>query len=111
MKPLAGSVSSIVNNLNSYCFIRPGRVPRLLTTEYEQLLGQLLEEKKAILAKLNSEGGKAKQADQVRSDMRFIEIELEHYRDGMKLFRSKSVPKVGRWGRPEAGEHAGAAVK
>jgi hypothetical protein len=80
-----------------------------LTTEYEQLLGQLLEERRAKLERLKSEKAGQKQLDEVLSEMRYIELEMEHYQNGLKLFRSKSVPKVGRWGRPETDEHAATA--
>jgi hypothetical protein len=73
-------------------------VDHSLTTEYEQLLGQILEEKKAKLV------------DEVLSDMRYVELEIEHYQNGLRLFRSKSVPKVGRWGKPESEEHAAPAA-
>ncbi|MBI2648428.1 MAG: hypothetical protein HYW93_02090 [Thaumarchaeota archaeon] len=39
------------------------------------------------------------------SDLKFIEVEMNRYQQGMSLFRSKGVPKVGRWGKPEAEEH------
>jgi hypothetical protein len=29
---------------------------------------------------------------------------LERYQEGMALFRSKNLPKVGRWGKPETEE-------
>ena len=76
-----------------------------MSTEYEQLLGKLLEEKRTKLAAIGSDKGKKKQAEDLRSEIRYIELELEHYSHGLKLFRSKGVPKVGRWGRPEEEEH------
>ena len=38
------------------------------------------------------------------SDIRFLEVELQRYEQGMALFRSKGLPKVGRWGKPETEE-------
>ena len=38
------------------------------------------------------------------SDIRFLETELQRYQQGMALFRTKALPKVGRWGKPEAEE-------
>ena len=76
-----------------------------MSTEYEQLLGKLIEEKRALLASLSSQKDKQEQMDNVRSEIRYIELELEHYSQGMRLFRTKEVPKVGRWGKPEE-EHA-----
>jgi hypothetical protein len=83
---------------------------RPLTTEYEQLLGRILEEKKAKLGKLNSEKRSQKHVDEVLSEIRYVELEMEHYGNGLALFRSKSVPKVGRWGKPESEEHAASAA-
>jgi hypothetical protein len=76
-----------------------------LSTEYEQLLGRLIEEKKAKLEQLRSQKGREKQIEQTLSDIRHIEVEIEHYQRSLKLFRTKNVPKVGRWGRPETEEH------
>ena len=77
-----------------------------MTTEYEQLLGRILFEKKARLSELKSENGSQKELDDVTSDIRYIELEIEHYQNSLRLFRTKSVPKVGRWGKPESEEHA-----
>lgn len=77
-----------------------------MSTEYEQLLAKLLEERKTELSKLDSVKGKEKQADELRAEMRYIEFEIEHYQKGLALFRSKSNTKVGRWGRPEKEEHS-----
>jgi hypothetical protein len=76
-----------------------------LSTEYEQLLTQLLNERRAKLAKLSSEKGKEKQIDDVQGEIRYIELEIEHYQKGLALFRTGPVPKVGRWGKPEEEEH------
>jgi len=78
-----------------------------LTTEYEQLLGEMVEQKKAKAAELKGKKGKEKDLANVMSDIRFLEVELQRYQQGMALFRSKSLPKVGRWGKPEAEGHKG----
>jgi hypothetical protein len=77
-----------------------------LTTEYEQLLGRLLEEKRARLAVMSQRKEEQRKIDEVLSEIRYIELEIEHYQRGLALFRSKSVPKVGRWGKPESEEHS-----
>jgi len=76
-----------------------------LTTEYEQLLAAMITEKKAKMAELKGRSGKEKQMAGLQSDIRFLEVEMERYQQGMALFRSKNLPKVGRWGRPETEEH------
>ncbi|MDG6926010.1 MAG: hypothetical protein JRN09_05610 [Nitrososphaerota archaeon] len=80
-----------------------------MSTEYEQLLARLLDERRAELAKLAAAKGRERQADELRAEIRYIELEVEHYQKGLTLFRSKGIPKVGRWGRPEAEEHPSAA--
>jgi hypothetical protein len=75
-----------------------------LTTEYEQLLSGMVTEKKAKVAELTGKQGKEKEIAALASDIRFLEVELQRYQQGMTLFRSKSLPKVGRWGKPEAEE-------
>ncbi len=75
-----------------------------MTTEYEQLLSKMVDEKKAKLAELAGKKGKAKEAAALMSDIRFIEVELQRYQQGMALFRTKSLPKVGRWGKEETEE-------
>jgi hypothetical protein len=72
-----------------------------MTTEYEQLLSQMINEKKAKLADLTGKKGKAKESATLMSDIRFLEVELQRYQQGMALFRTKAVPKVGRWGKTE----------
>jgi hypothetical protein len=72
-----------------------------MTTEYEQLLTKMVEEKKAKLAGLSGKKGKQKEAAALMADMRFLEVELQRYQQGMALFRTKGLPKVGRWGMPE----------
>ncbi len=75
-----------------------------MTTEYEQLLARMVEEKKALIAELVGKPGKKKQLAAAMSDLRYIEVELQRYAQGMSLFRTKGVPKVGRWGKPELEE-------
>ena len=76
-----------------------------MTTEYEQLLSAMITEKKAKMAELKGRPGKEKRMAGLQSDIRFLEVEIERYQQGMALFRSKNIPKVGRWGRPETEEH------
>jgi hypothetical protein len=79
-----------------------------MTTEYEQMLAMMIEEKKALIAELNGKSGKKKELAGAMSDLRFIEVELQRYNQAMSLFRTKGIPKVGRWGKPEAEEtHSG----
>ncbi len=75
-----------------------------MTTEYEQLLSRMVDEKKAKLTELTGKKGKEKESAAVMSDIRFLEVELQRYQQGMALFRTKSLPKVGRWGKPETEE-------
>jgi hypothetical protein len=75
-----------------------------VTTEYEQLLAQMVEEKKAKFAELTGKKGKEKEAAALMSDIRFLEVELQRYQQGMALFRTKALPKVGRWGKTETEE-------
>jgi hypothetical protein len=75
-----------------------------LTTEYEQLLSSMITEKKTKLAGLSGQKGKGKETAALASDIRFLEVEVQRYQQGMTLFRSKNLPKVGRWGNPEAEE-------
>ena len=75
-----------------------------MTTEYEQLLASMVSEKKAKVAELTGKKGKEKELAALTSDIRFIEVELQRYQQGMSLFRSKNLPKVGRWGKPETEE-------
>jgi hypothetical protein len=75
-----------------------------LTTEYEQLLSSMIDEKKAKMAELKGKAGKDKQIAGLQSDIRFLEVEIERYQQGMALFRTKNLPKVGRWGKPETEE-------
>lgn len=76
----------------------------LLTTEYEQLLSGMVSEKKAEVTRLTGKKGKNKKITGLMSDIRFLEVELQRYQQGMTLFRTKPLPKVGRWGRPETEE-------
>ncbi len=75
-----------------------------MTTEYEQLLSKMVEEKKAKLVELTGKRGKEKESASLMSDIRFLEVELQRYQQGMALFRTKALPKVGRWGKPETEE-------
>jgi hypothetical protein len=75
-----------------------------LTTEYEQLLAKMVDEKRGRVTELRGKKGGAKDLARAESDLRFLEVELQRYQQGMALFRSKGVPKVGRWGKPETPE-------
>ncbi len=75
-----------------------------MTTEYEQLLSGMVGEKKVKLAELTGKKGKEKEAAALLTDIRFLEVELQRYQQGMALFRTKALPKVGRWGKPETEE-------
>ena len=75
-----------------------------MTTEYEQLLMKMVDDKKVKLAEVTGKKGKEKESATLMSDIRFLEVELQRYQEGMALFRSKALPKVGRWGRPETEE-------
>jgi len=77
-----------------------------LSSEYERLLRQLLQDRRSTLEKLMSENGEQRQIDRVLSEIKFVQAELERYDRGLAIFRSKPVPKVGRWGKPEEDEHA-----
>jgi hypothetical protein len=73
-----------------------------LVTEYEQLLGDMLKERRERLEALKASKGKnSKKIDVLLSEIGFVEGELERYRRGLRLFRTKELPKVGRWGKPE----------
>jgi len=72
-----------------------------MTTEYEVLLTKMVGERKAKLTELTGRKGKEKESAALMSDIRFLEVELQRYQQGMALFRTKSLPKVGRWGKPE----------
>lgn len=75
-----------------------------MTTEYERLLSGMINERRAKLAELTGKQGTEKAVAAVTSDIRFLEVELQRYQQGMKLFRSTQLPKVGRWGRAETEE-------
>ena len=77
-----------------------------MSTEYEQLLGKLIDEKRSRIESLKSHKGKEKEIQEMLSEIRYIELEIQRYGEGLALFRSKGVPKVGRWGKPEEEEHA-----
>jgi len=72
-----------------------------LTTEYERLLAGMVQERRAMMAELRGKKGKEKQLAALTSDVRFLEVELQRYQQGMALFRTREPPKVGRWGKPE----------
>lgn len=76
-----------------------------MSTEYEQLLQRLIDEKKSKLESLRSRGASEKQLNDVLSEISYIELEMQRYSEGLALFRTKHVPKVGRWGKPEEEEH------
>jgi hypothetical protein len=76
-----------------------------MTTEYEQMLVKMVDERKAKLTELTGKKGKEKETSALMSDIRFLEVELQRYQQGMALFRTKSLPKVGRWGKPETEEN------
>lgn len=73
-----------------------------MVTEYEQLLSTMLKERKDKLEALKAGKGNKKKIDALVSEISYVEVELERYRRGMTLFRSKGLPKVGRWGKPES---------
>ena len=75
-----------------------------MTTEYEQLLSKMVGDKKAKLAELTGKKGTEKASAALLADIKFLEVELQRYQQGMALFRTKAIPKVGRWGKPEAEE-------
>jgi hypothetical protein len=77
-----------------------------LVTEYEQLLGDMLKERREKLEALKAgKGNNKRKIDVLLSEIGFVEVELERYQRGLMLFRSKGLPKVGRWGKPEASQH------
>jgi len=73
-----------------------------LVTEYEQLLRDILRERNERLESLKARKGKNKrETDAVLSEISFVQGELDRYQRGLTLFRSKNLPKVGRWGKAE----------
>jgi hypothetical protein len=68
------------------------------------MLSKLVGEKKAMLAEVTGKKGKEKASAALMSDIRFLEVELQRYQQGMALFRTKTLPKVGRWGKEETEE-------
>jgi hypothetical protein len=80
-----------------------------LVTEYEQLLTGMLKERRDRLEALKAGKGKSKRKiEALLSEIGYVEVELERYQRGMTLFRSKDLPKVGRWGKPETSPQGGA---
>ena len=76
--------------------------PQALVTEYEQLLTGMLKERRDKLEALKSgKGSSKKKVDELQSEISFVQGELDRYNHGLKLFRTKELPKVGRWGKPE----------
>lgn len=76
-----------------------------MVTEYEQLLSSMLKERREKLEALKAGSGKSKKKiDALLSEIGYVEVELERYQRGMTLFRSKDLPKVGRWGKPETSQ-------
>ncbi|MGH9919764.1 MAG: hypothetical protein ACRD6W_12980 [Nitrososphaerales archaeon] len=76
-----------------------------MTTEYERLLTDLLKERRDRLEKLKDvEGRDKKEHRELLSEIGFVQVELERDQKGMALFRSKGLPKVGRWGKPETSQ-------
>jgi hypothetical protein len=79
-----------------------------LVTEYEQLLGDMLKERRARLEELKAQKRKGKKVESLLSEIGYVEAELKRYRSGLTLFRSKQLPKVGRWGKLEASSNPAA---
>ena len=76
-----------------------------MVTEYEELLtGMLIDRREKLEALKAAKGKNKKKIDALISEIAFVEVELERYQRGLRLFRSKDLPKVGRWGKPETGE-------
>ncbi len=75
-----------------------------MVTEYEELLQGMIDERRAKAEELKGKRGKEKELATLLSDLKFIEVELHRYQQGVSLFRSKNLPKVGRWGKPETEE-------
>ncbi len=76
-----------------------------MVTEYEQLLADMLKERREKLEALKAGKGKnQKRMEALQSEIGFMEVELERYQRGLTLFRSKGLPKVGRWGKPETSQ-------
>jgi len=61
----------------------------------------MVGEKRAKMAELQGKRGKEKEIAALMADVRFLEVELQRYHQGMALFRTKKPPKVGRWGKAE----------
>jgi hypothetical protein len=80
-----------------------------LVTEYEQLLSGMLKERRDKLEALKAGKADKKKVDALLSEIGYVEEELERYRRGMTLFRTKNLPKVGRWGRAESAQQGQAA--
>ncbi len=72
-----------------------------MVTEYEQLLGDMLKERKERLEALKAKGSNKKKIDALLTEIGFVQGELDRYKRGLTLFRVKDLPKVGRWGKAE----------
>lgn len=76
-----------------------------MVTEYEELLTGMLKERRDRLEALKAGKTKnKKKIEELLSEIGYVEVELERYQRGMTLFRSKDLPKVGRWGKPETSQ-------
>ena len=75
-----------------------------MVTEYEQLLSGMLKERRDKLEALKAGKADKKKVDALLSEIGYVEEELERYTRGMTLFRTKNLPKVGRWGKPESAQ-------
>ena len=82
-----------------------------MSTEYEQLLTGMIAEKKQKLDALRASKEKngKKKVDELLAEISYVEVELQRYQRGMTLFRTKNLPKVGRWGKPETSQQTEAA--
>jgi HPt (histidine-containing phosphotransfer) domain-containing protein len=72
-----------------------------LTSEYEELLRRLIDQREAQLNELSSKRGSNQKLQILKSEINFLKGELQRYQQALAIFRTKGVPKVGRWGRPE----------
>jgi len=77
-----------------------------LVTEYERLLTDMANERRSKVEELKAHSASKKEIDTLLAEISFIEVELKRYNGALRLFRSKPIPKVGRWGKPggSAGE-------
>jgi hypothetical protein len=73
-----------------------------LVTEYERLLADMVNERRSKVDELRARKAGKKEIDALLSEISFIEVELKRYDGALRLFRTKPVPKVGRWGKAGA---------